>query len=396
MNWPSNFIWGTGASSTQTEGAAPASDYIDREREGRVPVSGTGNDFGTRYAEDFALYASLGLTHHRLSIEWARIEPAEGERDPKALEHYRNMLTAARDSGVTPWICLHHFSLPRWFSDTGGFLVEANRDRYWNRHVDFVAEAFGDLAGGWKPINETNYYASIYAGAQMGAGNPSREDRGAVDEAIHLANAEAAVRLRQTGKPVCSIFGLSPAVALDDDPASAAFVDKFYASLWEPGLGLERDGVLRIRYRDPVERPDLRDAFDYIGFSYYSTLGARAGKPTIYPEDAPVSPLGYGIYADGVGIALDKLHADMPAKPLIVSEYGVGTDDDAQRADYIARGLQVAHEAITRGVNLAGFFSWTGVDNYEWTHGYDVKFGIIDADRNLKPSAQVFAAEALA
>ncbi|MEY2424570.1 MAG: beta-glucosidase, partial [Actinomycetota bacterium] len=141
MNWPDGFIWGTGASSTQCEGAAPASDYIDREREELVPVSGTGNDFGTRYAEDFMIYKSLGLTHHRLSIEWARIEPTEGEHDRAALAHYRNMLQAALDIGVTPWICLHHFTLPRWFSDAGGFAVEENRAKYWSRHVDFMADA---------------------------------------------------------------------------------------------------------------------------------------------------------------------------------------------------------------------------------------------------------------
>ena len=69
-----------------------------------------------RYPEDFALLAERGLKHHRLSIEWARIEPEPGKRDPAAVEHYRAMLQAAWDAGVTPWICLHHFTLPKWFA----------------------------------------------------------------------------------------------------------------------------------------------------------------------------------------------------------------------------------------------------------------------------------------
>jgi beta-glucosidase len=104
--WPDGFLWGTGASSTQCEGAAPASDWIDWERAGHAPPSGDGNGFATRYRDDFALYAGLGLTEHRLSIEWARIEPEEGRRDPAAIEHYRTVLTAARDAGISPWVCL--------------------------------------------------------------------------------------------------------------------------------------------------------------------------------------------------------------------------------------------------------------------------------------------------
>src|SRR5580658_5902589 len=136
-------MWGTGASSTQCEGAAPASDWWDWERAGRAPVSGDGNGFSGRYAEDFALMAQLGLTHHRLSIEWARIEPDDGVHDQAAIDHYRGVLDAATAAGVTPWVCLHHFTLPRWFAEKGGFLVESNRTAYWARHVDFMERTFG-------------------------------------------------------------------------------------------------------------------------------------------------------------------------------------------------------------------------------------------------------------
>ena len=89
-SWRSPRISGgvRGASSTQAEGAAPARDWFALEKAGRVPPSATATDSATRYAEDFALYAAYGLTHHRLSIEWARIEPEEGRRDAAAIEHY--------------------------------------------------------------------------------------------------------------------------------------------------------------------------------------------------------------------------------------------------------------------------------------------------------------------
>ena len=104
-------MWGTGASSTQCEGAASTSDWWEWERRGKAPLSGEGNGFAERFAEDFESLCRLGLTHHRLSIEWARVEPEEGRHDPEAIAHYRDVLRAASAAGVTPWVCLHHFTL---------------------------------------------------------------------------------------------------------------------------------------------------------------------------------------------------------------------------------------------------------------------------------------------
>jgi beta-glucosidase len=358
-------------------------------------MSGDGNGFATRYAEDFRLLADLGLRHHRLSIEWARIEPEPGDHDAEAIAHYRDMLAAALDAGIEPWVCLHHFTLPRWFAATGGFLVERNRVDVWARHVDFVAETFGDLVRGWQPINETNYYpAAAYLGWGFPPGHHDRDEHALASEALQLATAEAAVRLKQTGAPVSSIFGLSGIVPLDDAPATTRRVETMTALHWRAGLELFRDGVLRVPNRDPVERSDLAGSFDLLGFSYYSTIGVEDGAMVRYPADAPESPLGYGIWADGLGLVLDRLHEMVPGTPLLVAEYGIGTDDDTQRAAYIERGLQVVHDAIGRGVDVRGLFQWTAVDNYEWLHGYYTRFGLIDRDRNVRPSAEVLRREA--
>ena len=92
---------------------------------------------------------------------------------------------------------------------------------------------------------------------------------------------------------------------------------------------------------------------------------------------------------------LDQLHTEVPTTALLVAEYGVGTDDDDLRAAYIERGLEVTHDAISRGIDVRGFFHWTAVDNYEWLLGYDVSFGLIDRDRNVRDSATVLQREAL-
>ena len=88
-----------------------------------------------------------------------------------------------------------------------------------------MAQTFGDLVGGWKPVNETNYYAgAAYGGGGWPPGRMDREERALAAEQIQLATAEAAVLLRQTGAPVASVFGLSCEVALDDGEATAKVV----------------------------------------------------------------------------------------------------------------------------------------------------------------------------
>ena len=219
-----------------------------------------GNGFSTRYAEDFALLAEHGLTHHRLSIEWARIEPRQGERDNEAIEHYRRVLEAAHDAGVEPWVCLHHFTLPGWFGDDlGGFLDEKAARYWWPRHVDFIAETFGDLVFGWKPINEPVAYA--LTSFLMGVFPPGRRDLDdfrTVVRNIHVANADAAKLLRGTDAPVATIHNLSPIYAADSTAEAQQRAARIDDMVW-----------------DSWTEPELLDPFDLIGFSYYAATAVH-------------------------------------------------------------------------------------------------------------------------
>ena len=377
---PDTFWWGTGASSNQCEGAAPASDWARWERIGRAPPSGDGNGFATRYAEDFALVAEHGLTHHRLSIEWARIEPRQGERDRDAIEHYRRVLEAAHAAGVEPWVCLHHFTLPGWFGDDlGGFLDEKAADYWWPRHVDFMAETFGDLVFGWKPMNEPVAYALAgFLSGQFPPGRTEVDDFRTVVRNLHAANAHAARLLRGTGAPVATIHNLSPIYAADPSGEArdrAARVDEVMWRSWAA--------------------PELLDPFDLLGFSYYSAVAIGAdGAFSPYPADAAVGPMGYAPWSSGLGEVLHRLAEDHPDKPILIDECGIGTDDDDWRATYLRDCLDEVDRALADGIDLRGFFHWTAVDNYEWLHGYTVPFGLFDRERNPRASIEVLATRA--
>ncbi len=390
-----DFWWGTGASSTQAEGAAAESDWYREEQRGTYPRSGDGSGFATRYAEDFALYAAHGLTHHRMSIEWARIEPEQGRPDFAAVEHYREILQTARDAGISPWVCLHHFTLPGWFTEVGdgAFRDDHARSYYWARHVAFCAEQFGDLVFGWKPINEPFAYAAL--SYQLGVMPPRRRNFGEMIEAyrgILLAQRDAWRELRGAGTPVATIHNLSPLFSVDDSVPAEHNTRDIDELMWRVWMRADRDGVLALPGRAVETVADLRECCDLVGFSYYSAHAVGRDRSfSAYPSNARVGPLGYAPWSEGLGLVLRRLHDELPGRPLLICEHGVGTDDDEWRTDILRESLEVMDEAIRDGVDVRGFFHWTGVDNYEWTYGYDVPFGLFTRDREPRPSAAMLA-----
>jgi len=400
MTFPEGFWWGSGASATQTEGAPEGSTWRAWEQAGHAPPSGDGNGFATRYAEDFQLLAEHGLTQHRLSLEWARLEPQPGRHDGDAVEHYTEVLRAARSAGIDIWVCLHHFNLPGWFADDeGGFRDERARSYFWARHVDWVGETFGDLVSGWKPINEPVFYA--LGGFLLGFLPPGRPDQDAfleVLEAIHLASFDAARLLRSGGRPVATIEGLMPMYPAtrtrdpEEREAATALAARNDDLFW-CGLRAQRDGVLAVPGRAPIEVPHAVDSFDLLGFSYYAAQAVYAdGSLGVYPTDRTPSPMGYAPWAEGLAVTIRKLADELPGRPILVDECGLGTSadrpqDDDQRVTYLSECIHHVETALADGLDVRGFFHWTAIDNYEWDKGFDVQFGLIDRDRNAKPSA---------
>ncbi|MCH7788996.1 MAG: glycoside hydrolase family 1 protein, partial [Acidobacteria bacterium] len=85
-------ILGTTASSVGAEGVSPSADWSLWERSGRAPSSGDGNGFATNHADDMALLAATDIRTHRMTIEWARIEPSAGSLDNDAIDRYIDAL----------------------------------------------------------------------------------------------------------------------------------------------------------------------------------------------------------------------------------------------------------------------------------------------------------------
>src|SRR5262245_48939612 len=124
IQFPPDFVFGSATAAHQVEGDNLHNDWWAHEQAADTnasEASGIACDHYHRFADDFRLIHALGQRAHRLSIEWSRIEPEAGQIQSREIDHYRAVLNALRDLEIEPWVTLHHFTLPRWFAQRGGF-----------------------------------------------------------------------------------------------------------------------------------------------------------------------------------------------------------------------------------------------------------------------------------
>jgi hypothetical protein len=151
-------LWGAATAAHQVEGNNINSDLLVLEHLRATlfaEPSLDACDHYHRFEQDIRLLAGLGLTTYRFSIEWARIEPERGHFSLAALDHYRRMLAACHENGVTPMVTFYHFSSPRWFAALGGWENPASVDLF-ARYSERAARHLGDLMKYATTFNEPN------------------------------------------------------------------------------------------------------------------------------------------------------------------------------------------------------------------------------------------------
>jgi beta-glucosidase len=103
--------------------------------------------------------------------------------------------------------------------------------------------------------------------------------------------------------------------------------------------------------------------------------------------------MGYEFWPEAIAATLRRAATLHPGKDLVVTEHGVATGDDAERIEFIDRGLRAVHAATADGLPVRGYLYWSLLDNFEWTLGYRPTFGLIGVDRatmhrTVRPSAR--------
>ena len=99
--------------------------------------------------------------------------------------------------------------------------------------------------------------------------------------------------------------------------------------------------------------------------------------------------MGWEIYPEGLEHFLRNTQKNFTGDlPIFVTENGManadviadGAVDDHARIAYLAAHLGAVQRAIAAGVPVAGYFTWSLMDNFEWSLGYDKRFGLVHVD----------------
>jgi beta-glucosidase len=414
--FPKGFLWGAASAAHQVEGGNENSDWWDWElRPGSncPEPSGIACDNWHRYPADIALAASLGLNTYRYSLEWSRLEPEEGVFDGAALDHYLAVTDAVIAAGMTPMVTLYHFTLPRWLARKGGWL-SPEAPALLARYAGRVVRALGDRVRWYCTINEPGVVAF---GGYLGALGfpPGKTDMGSWERAS--ANLTAAQRL------------VTPTVKDANPSAMVGFTNSMME--WEAD-GPARSFMEWMRRRNEDVFLAAAEQDDFVGIQTYTRVPlvlpawqslllrvavrmppviAIAAPPLIrkeamnpeppMPEDRRRTQMGYEFRPQAIAATIRRVASLLPGKPLVVTEHGVATDDDAERVEFIDGGLRAIHGELAAGVPVRGYIHWSLMDNFEWARGYAPHFGLIGVDRatlerTVRPSGRHLGAIAKA
>lgn len=407
LQFPPDFYWGVATAAHQVEGNNE-NQWTEWERSGNIKsgdACGLACDWWDHAERDFDLARELGINALRLSVEWSRIEPQEGQFDTAALLRYRQMLEGLRQRGMEPFLTLHHFTNPLWFEKKGGFLHPDAPSRF-NQFTQRVVAELGDLCHHWVTFNEPNVYATL--GYVTGEFPPGR--KGEVATALKVMTGLAlahclAYRTIHEAQPKAQVGWAQHYVVFEP---VRTMLDRFIANM--QGL-IFNEGFLQLiengKFAFPLNLfagkvPEARGACDFVGLNVYSRFHVRfdiksAGQlfgRVFVPDGVPQGDRGveksFGeTFPGAMRNAVER--AARIGKPVYILESGVPDAQDRLRPWLIVNAVRELHSLIKEGHDIRGYFHWTLTDNFEWAEGWKLRFGLVALDpvtqqRTMRPS----------
>lgn len=433
--FPKDFIWGVACASYQCEGAWNEDgkgrniwdDFCHDLTAQNVKDGDTGDvacDSYHRFREDVALMKAHNVKVYRFSISWARVIPdGDGEVNEKGLKFYDDLVEELLANGIEPWITLYHWDLPSALQDKGGWL---NRDivKIFGRYAGIIAEHFKGRVHNFMTLNEPQCIAQCgYLSGNHAPGlKLGWEKTAQVYHILCLAHSEAQRAIKAVCGPDVRV-GVVPCGSLaypeKDTPEGreAAYKASFDLNNgWNFNIFL--DSLLLHRYDESANAEikrfaaiidpgdwELMERPDFLGLNIYQgfMVNEQGREVKRYPG-FPKTALKWGVTPEVLRYGPMNLYRRY-GLPMYITENGLSCNDkiyldgkvhDPDRIDFLHRYLRELSKGIEDGAPVGGYLQWSFLDNFEWSEGYNERFGLIYVDyrtceRTPKDSAAWYA-----
>ena len=279
LSFPFDFLWGVSTSAHQFEGGNLDNQWAAWERRGGIRSGHTcaaACNWWQEAEADLDLCRDLGLNAIRISVDWGRVEPAEGQWNRSAMARYRAMLCAAVQRGMRPFVTLHHFTHPQWLEESGGFTAMSAAGKF-ALFAERMAGELGEFCRDWLTFNEPNVYASFgYVFGEFPPGLRYRMyDYALVMATMHRAHALAYERIHRV-QPEAAVGIATNWVEFQAASNSAS--DRLMAYAYDTvfnrsTLQLFTCGNLQFPFGALApEVPEVMQKIDFIGLNVYNRL----------------------------------------------------------------------------------------------------------------------------
>jgi beta-glucosidase len=427
VTFPKDFLWGAATSSFQIEGspladgAAKSNWYGYTQTPGKIANGDTADiacDHYHRYKEDVGLMKEMGLKGYRFSFSWPRIIPERGKVNQKGLDFYKRLLEELHKAGITPNATLFHWEIPDWAE--GGWVNRETAIAF-NEYAEVLFKAFGKDIPFWATQNESAVTAQLgYLFGYFPPGNVNKREFALCTHHLNLGHGLAMKTFKGMGLPgkIGTVAALSLYYTISGSAEDKAWAKNMQTLLVESFLDpLAGKGYPEYFFKFSGESPsyyekDLKSIahpLDFLGVNhYFPNYAKQANGLNIFdndfsmPDGLAINDLKWPIVPEALYDLLVHLWKTY-GWDMYITENGILTRDsersleetllDDVRVDYLGRYLAQAKRAIDAGAPLKGYYAWSFMDNFEWCHGYDPRFGLIHVDfktqkRTFKKSAK--------
>lgn len=402
-----------------------------------------------RYKEDVRIMKEMGLDAYRFSISWSRILPhgklSKGV-NKRGLQYYHNLIDELLFNDIKPFVTLFHWDSPQSLEEAyGGFLspqiVEDFRD-----YAELCFREFGGKVKHWITLNEPwSYSAEGYAMGVLApgrcstwqnlncTGGDSATEPYLVAHHLLLSHSAAVQLYRhkyqasqkgEIGITIITYWMVPYSNTKEDSDAATRAIDFMFGWFMDPITLGDYPHSMRslVGNRLPKFTKDqsrmLKGSYDFLGLNYYTAnyasgyAGYKTAANLSYITDSLVNlttsrngrligPKAASswlyVYPRGIYDLLIYTKKRYNNPIIYITENGIDEVNDEKlsleealvdtmRIDYHHSHLAFLELAIKHGVDVRGYFAWSLLDNFEWSSGYTVRFGInyVDYKNGLK------------